>query len=83
MLDMIGVSSDRELQLNLHRLNGLRLHPRLPSRDWRDEVAEVASLCILEGMFIERGRNAVADRAASAPMEPDKFIASLFADSSK
>jgi Iron-containing redox enzyme len=26
-------------------------------------------------MFIERGRNAVADRAASAPIEPNKFIA--------
>ena len=65
---------DRELQLSLHRLNGLRLNPGLPSPHWETEVAEIARLSLLEGRFVEESRAAVSARATEAPTIPKQFI---------
>jgi hypothetical protein len=78
MLDIVGSSKvdyERDLQLRLNRLNGLRLNPTLPSPRWENQLAEIARLAVVEGHFLERSRQAVAARAAQAPTDPAKFIA--------
>ena len=77
MLDKVhyfASDSDRELQFELHHLNVLRLEPRLPSSQWRDDIAQVARLSVLEGVFVEEIRAAIAGRASEAPTQPDKFL---------
>lgn len=63
----------------LHRelavLNQRRLTARFPVTDWRAEVAADAELRLLEGEVIEAERARVADRAATAPQDPDSFVA--------
>ena len=56
-----------------------RLTPGLPTPEWRVRVAEQAELLIVEGLFLEAGRAAVAERAAAAPTDADAFVA-WFAD---
>src|SRR4051812_19309025 len=77
MLDIVrapNVDAERDLQFRLSRLNSLRLNPALPSPHWKDQLAEIARLSIVEGEFLERSRQAVATRAAEAPTDPDGFV---------
>jgi hypothetical protein len=64
----------RDLQVQLNRLNNLRFNPTLPSAHWRQQIAEVARLSIIEGEFLEKSRQTIAARAAEAPTDPKKFI---------
>jgi hypothetical protein len=76
MLDTVRSSpldKERNIQFRLNRLNTLRLNPTLPSPNWKDEISEMARLAILEGTFLEQRREAIADRAASAPTDPEQF----------
>jgi hypothetical protein len=78
MLDIVRsslVEKERDIQFRLNRLNTLRFNPALPSADWKDEILEMARLAIVEGNFLERRREAIAERAASAPANPDDFLA--------
>ncbi len=78
MLDKVRVSQvcqpDRSVQLQLCRLNDLRLNPGFPQPEWQDDVNEIASLAVVEGEYLEEGRARVAERAASAPTDADDFI---------
>jgi hypothetical protein len=77
MLDIVrssNVDYERDLQFRLNRLNSLRLNPTLPSPHWKDQLAEIARLSMVEGRFLERSRQAVEARAAEAPTNPTKFI---------
>jgi hypothetical protein len=62
-------------QRELHAFNQRRLHPGLPPEDWRAELEEELRLRAVEIAFVERERAAVSRVAASAPAEPDAFIA--------
>jgi Iron-containing redox enzyme len=78
MLDIVRSSvfeKEREIQFLLNRLNTLRLNPALPSAHWKDEISEMTRLAIIEGMFLEHRRQAIAERAALAPAHPDDFLA--------
>ncbi len=79
MLDQVRVSQisrpDRSVQLQLCRLNDLRLNPAFPKEGWQDEVNEIAQLTVVEGDFLEASRARAAERAASAPTDADSFIA--------
>ena len=68
-------SSTDELHRKLARFNQDRLNPAFPSDDWRDDLSSTIPLLMLEGEYIEGERDAVADRAAEAPSDPDGFIA--------
>jgi hypothetical protein len=77
MLDTLqstSLESEREKQLQLNRLNALRLNPTLPSPDWEHGIHETTRLLIVEGQFLEASRKAVETRAAQAPSQPSKFI---------
>jgi hypothetical protein len=77
MLDVIRPSQRddvRIIQLELNRLNSLRLNPNLPCPYWKEEIWEMARLATIEGSFLENAREAVADQAASAPTDPEDFI---------
>jgi Iron-containing redox enzyme len=77
MLDVVRVPTvdyERDLQFTLNRLNSLRLNPTLPTPHWEKHLAEIARLSIFEGKFLEDGRQAIAERAATAPTDPDGFI---------
>jgi hypothetical protein len=68
------IDTERELQFKLNRLNALRLNPTLPTVDWKDQISEVAELSIEEGIFLERSRRSVRDRARSAPQDAANFV---------
>jgi hypothetical protein len=68
------VDYERDLQFRLNRLNSLRLNPALPSPNWKDQLAEIARLAVVEGDFLECSRQAVAARAAEAPTDAAGFI---------
>jgi hypothetical protein len=77
MLDIVHSSKvdyERDLQFRLNRLNSFRLNPTLPSPHWKDQLSEVSRLAMVEGKFLERSRQAVAERAAEAPADPAKFV---------
>jgi len=63
------------LHLRLAELNQGRLTPRLPTRDWRDELAREHELRVLEGEVVELERTEIAARAAGAPTDADAFVA--------
>jgi Iron-containing redox enzyme len=65
----------RDEQFSLNRLNSLRFSPALPSLDWKEQILEMSRLAVLEGNFLERRRQEVTKRAASAPPDPDAFVA--------
>lgn len=79
MLDKVRVSQtgqpDRSIQLQLHRLNELRLNPGFPKEGWQDDVNEIAELAVVEGDYLEASRARVAERAATARTDADSFIA--------
>jgi hypothetical protein len=77
MLDIIQLTRldhDRNIQIQLNRLNALRFNPTLPSSDWEFQVSEVARLTIIEGGFLENSRMAIAALAAQSPSRPSEFI---------
>jgi hypothetical protein len=77
MLDIVQpLSRDkrRAIQFQLNRLNTLRFSPGLPTPTWKEDVSELARLSNLEGSFLEPARKAVADRAASAPVDAEQFL---------
>ena len=77
MLDTISkpaLDQGRNIQLQLNRLNALRLNPTLPTLDWEDEILENSRLAVVEGRFLEKSRQAVAARAAVAPSIARHFI---------
>ena len=54
MLDTISkpaLDQGRNIQLQLNRLNALRLNPTLPTLDWEDEILENSRLAVVEGKF--------------------------------
>ena len=55
--------------------NRRRLEPRFPVTNWRDEVSAEHDLRLLEGELIEEERTFIAERAATAPNDPDAFVA--------
>ena len=71
----LPIQDEHALHRELTRLNESRLTPRLDKRGWRDELAKETELRILEDEFIESCRLEIADRAAAAPPEPDRFLA--------
>jgi hypothetical protein len=77
MLDVVRSSlpdQERNIQLRLNYLNTLRLNPALPYSDWRNGIFEIAKLSIAEGRFLEERRHEIANRAATAPADPDDFL---------
>ncbi|HZX64584.1 MAG TPA: iron-containing redox enzyme family protein, partial [Myxococcales bacterium] len=64
----------RALHLLLARFNQRRLRPSLPCASWREELREEAMLRELEGDFVESERSSVAERARTAPSDPDAFV---------
>src|SRR4051812_5595018 len=64
----------RALHLLLVRFNQRRLRPSLPCASWREELREEAMVRELEGDFVESERSAVAERARTAPSDPDAFV---------
>ncbi len=69
------VSSPTALQRDLAAFNRLRLAPSIPSRDWRDALAEEARMRFVEVEFLERERAVVRNAAAAAPRDADAFVA--------
>src|SRR5688572_1711481 len=67
--------SAASLQRRLNAWNRARLSPTLPGADWRERVVDDVALLLLEGEFVEQERRAVSERAASAPADPDAFVA--------
>jgi len=68
------IAQDR-LQHRLAELNRRRFTPALPGTGWEEDIAEMAELQRLEGAFLEARRAAVSARAATAPNDPDGFVA--------
>jgi len=69
------LSSDDHWQRRLAAFNGKRFAPALPGPDWEVDVADQAEMLIEEGAWLESARAFVAERAASAPRDPDGFVA--------
>lgn len=65
----------RALHHTLRRLNERRLTPTQDRRGWREAVAEETQDRYLELDFLEASRLEIAERAATAPSDPDGFIA--------
>ena len=63
------------LHRQLAAKNAKRLDARLPCADWRAELAKEHELRVLEHQVIELERTEIKDRAATAPTDPDGFIA--------
>lgn len=63
------------LHRELAAKNANRLNARLPVTNWREEIAADAALRLLEGEVIEAERSLIAARAATAPADPDSFVA--------
>ena len=68
------ISAPEHLHRRLARFNHDRMTPGLPSPDWRDGVAEAARMLVEEGEMIEAALEAVAARAAEAPLDADAFV---------
>ncbi|RVT95037.1 iron-containing redox enzyme family protein [Sphingomonas crocodyli] len=62
-------------QRGLARWNRERLAPAFPTHDWQQLLDRDNRMLRLEGGFLEELRAGVADEAASAPTDPDGFIA--------
>jgi hypothetical protein len=62
-------------QRRLAHWNRQRLAPRLPDPDWRDELERDHEMRWVEVAFLEELREEVAAEAASAPDDPDGFVA--------
>jgi hypothetical protein len=63
------------VQRQLSHWNHQRLAPRLPGADWREELEREHEMRWIEMAFLETLREEVAGEAATAPTDPDGFIA--------
>ena len=54
--------------------NHQRLAPSLPTDDWQTILDGDTKMLRFEGAFLEELRAEVADRAAAAPTDPDRFV---------
>ena len=66
---------DDDFQQQLARWNRERLAPGFPSHDWQARIAGDATMLRLEGGFLEELRQDAIDEAATAPTDPDGFVA--------
>ena len=64
-----------DFQQQLARWNRDRLAPAFPADDWQAVIGRDATMQRLEGGFLEELRAEIADRAAEAPADADRFIA--------
>ena len=64
-----------DFQQQLARWNRDRLAPAFPADDWQAVIGRDATMQRLEGGFLEELRAEIADRAAEAPVDADRFIA--------
>ena len=62
-------------QQRLTRFNRDRLAVAMPSEDWEAALSVETNMRRFEGRWIEAERAQVADRAATAPADPDGFVA--------
>ena len=62
------------LHIRLAAFNAKRFTPTLPTSNWRADLDEFHECAELEGVYLERERLAVKDRAAKAPTEAQAFI---------
>jgi hypothetical protein len=67
-------SSNLILHRRLTAWNRQRLAPAFPDSGWSDGPAEL-ELSVLEAEFVEQERRALIERAATAPHDPDAFVA--------
>jgi len=63
------------LHRELAAFNRRRLTPTCGSTSWRDDLADEHAWRIAEGELVERERQGIAVRAATAPTDPDAFVA--------
>ncbi|MBA3458945.1 MAG: iron-containing redox enzyme family protein [Deltaproteobacteria bacterium] len=63
------------LHRQLAERNSNRLDAGFPSKDWRAGLAKEHELRVLEHQVIELERTEIRERAATAPTDPDGFIA--------
>nr|WP_246166560.1 iron-containing redox enzyme family protein [Sphingomonas sinipercae] len=63
------------VQQELAQWNHDRLEPAFPATDWDAAIDREARMLRLEGRFIEALRDEIRGRAATAPRDPDGFIA--------
>lgn len=63
------------LQRMLTAFNARRLAPALPDGDWYGQVLDDAEMLAIEGGWLESERRREAGRAATAPTDPDGFVA--------
>lgn len=66
---------DHDLQGRLARWNRVRLAPQTPNANWRGDLEQDYELRVAERAFIEQTRKAQSARAATAPREPEAFVA--------
>jgi len=66
---------DHALQAKLARWNRARLAPQTPRADWREELQREHEMLAAERQFIETTRAEQTARAATAPREPQAFVA--------
>jgi hypothetical protein len=64
-----------DFQRQLARWNRDRLAPAFPTDDWQAVIGRDATMQRLEGGFLEELRAEIADRAAEAPADAERFIA--------
>jgi hypothetical protein len=64
-----------QFQTALANFNARSLDARLPGGDWREELAEAASVAQAESEFIESLRSRIAPLVADIPDDVDGFIA--------
>jgi hypothetical protein len=63
-----------DFQQQLARWNRDRLAPAFPTDDWQAVIGRDATMQRLEGGFLEELRAEIADRAAEAPADAERFI---------
>jgi len=68
---------DRNDQLHrtLTYFNRRRLSPALPGDDWSETLRDDHRMLQIEGQFLQRERNAVAQMLRGVPDDPDRFVA--------
>ncbi len=66
---------DHALQTKLAHWNRARLAPQAPSADWREDLVREHGMLTTEREFIESTRLEQSAHAATAPREPEAFVA--------
>lgn len=65
---------EKALHIRLAAFNHDRMAPGLPDANWRETIGLHAGVLAEEGEFLEAFRQAVSDRAATAPSDADGFV---------